>query len=285
MSDELNFLPSLTGSFAKPAAENPTVEMVEAAYRHHGLHWRYINTEVGPENLGAAVAGARAMKWAGFNCSLPNKVEVIQHIDGLGNSASVIGAVNCVVRRGDQLIGENTDGKGFLKSLEEIVDPAGKRIVMFGAGGAARAIGVEVALAGATHITIVNRSEERGNELVALLNDKTSAEAVFEKWDGDYSVGNGVDVVINATSIGLYPDVDARLALNLESLTADMVVADVIPNPPRTNLIKDAEVRGCKVLDGLGMLVNQGITGIEYWTGVTVDGGVMRARLEELFGA
>ena len=134
MSEELNFLPSLTGSFAKPAAENPTVEMVEAAYRHHGLHWRYINTEVGPESLGAAVAGARAMNWAGFNCSLPNKVEVIQHIDGLGESAEVIGAVNCVVRRGDKLIGENTDGKGFLKSLEEIVDPSGKRVVMFGAG-------------------------------------------------------------------------------------------------------------------------------------------------------
>jgi shikimate dehydrogenase len=249
MSEELNFLPSLTGSFAKPAAENPTVEMVEAAYRHHGLHWRYINTEVGPENLGAAVAGAR------------------------------------VVRRGDKLIGENTDGKGFLKSLEKVVDPAGKRVVMFGAGGAARAIGVEVALAGATHIKIVNRSKDRGLELVALLNDKTPAEVIFEKWDGDYSVANGVDVVINATSIGLYPDIDAHLPLNLDSLSADMVVADVIPNPPRTNLVKDAEARGCKVLDGLGMLVNQGITGIEYWTGVTVDGGVMRTRLEELFGA
>ena len=92
------------------------------------------------------------------------------------------------------------------------------------------------------------------------------------------------DVVINATSIGLYPNVDVRLALNLDSLTLDMVVADVIPNPPRTKLIKDAEARGCRVLDGLGMLVNQGITGIEYWTGVKVDGGVMRARLEELFG-
>ena len=197
MSDQIEFFTEFDRLVCEAGCENPTVEMVEAAYRHHGLHWRYINTEVGPANLSAAVAGARAMNWAGFNCSLPNKVEVIQHIDGLGNSASVIGAVNCVVRRGDQLIGENTDGKGFLKSLEEIVDPAGKRIVMFGAGGAARAIGVEVALAGATHITIVNRSEERGNELVALLNDKTSAEAVFEKWDGDYSVGNGVDVVIN----------------------------------------------------------------------------------------
>ena len=225
------------------------------------------------------------MNWAGFNCSLPNKVEVIQHIDGLGESASVIGAVNCVVRRGDQLIGENTDGKGFLKSLEEIVDPSGKRIVMFGAGGAARAIGVEVALAGTKHITIVNRSEKRGRKLVELLNKQTSAEATFEKWDGDYSLEEGVDVVINATSIGLYPNIDARLALNVDSLTTNIVVADVIPNPPKTNLIKDAEARNCKVLDGLGMLVNQGITGIEYWTGITVDGGVMRARLEELFGA
>ena len=115
MSDELNFLPSLTGSFAKPAAENPTVEMVEAAYRHHGLHWRYINTEVGPENLGAAVAGARAMSWAGFNCSLPNKVEVIQHIDGLGESASLIGAVNCVVRRGDAPCGGALRGACVLR--------------------------------------------------------------------------------------------------------------------------------------------------------------------------
>ena len=91
--------------------------------------------------------------------------------------------------------------------------------------------------------------------------------------------------MINATSIGLYPNIDATLALNVDSLTTNIVVADVIPNPPKTNLIKDAEARNCKVLDGLGMLVNQGITGIEYWTGITVDGGVMRARLEELFGA
>ena len=139
MSEELNFLPSLTGSFAKPAAENPTVEMVEAAYRHHELHYRYLNTEVPPEKLGEAVAGARAMNWAGFNCSIPHKVAVIEHLDGLGESASVIGAVNCAVRRDGTSLGENTDGKGFLKSLQEVVDPAGKKLVMFGAGGAARA--------------------------------------------------------------------------------------------------------------------------------------------------
>lgn len=283
MSEELNFLHNITGSFAQPAAENPTVEMVEAAYRHHGLHYRYLNTEVPPEKLADAVAGARAMNWAGFNCSIPHKVAVIEYLDGLGESATVIGAVNCVVRRDGQYIGENTDGKGFLKSLQEVVDPAGKKIVMFGAGGAARAIGVECALAGATHITVVNRSEDRGNELVSLLNDKTPVETVLEKWDGDYAVSEGIDVVINATSIGL-ADAVARLALDVDSLTGNMVVADVIPNPPRTQLVRDAKARGCTVIDGLGMLVNQGITGIEYWTGEVVDGSVMRARLEELFG-
>ena len=235
-----------------------------------------------PEKLADAVAGARAMSWAGFNCSIPHKVAVIEHLDGLGESASVIGAVNCAVRREGQYIGENTDGKGFLKSLQEVVDPAGKNLVMFGAGGAARAIGVECALAGAAHITVVNRSADRGNELVTLLNDKTPVTAVLESWDGDYTVPTGTDVVINATSIGL-ADAEAGLALDLDSLTAEMVVADVIPNPPRTKLVRDAEAKGCTVIDGLGMLVNQGITGIEYWTGETVDGNVMRARLEELF--
>ena len=158
----MNFLSQLTGCFALPCAENPTVAMVEAAYQHHGLDWRYINCEVGPDKLADAVMGARAMGWVGFNCSLPNKVEVIQYLDGLGESAKIIGAVNCAVRRDDQFIGENTDGKGFLESLRETVDPAAKSLVMFGSGGAARAIGVETALAGLTKITVVNRSADRG---------------------------------------------------------------------------------------------------------------------------
>ncbi|MEC8989402.1 MAG: shikimate dehydrogenase, partial [Verrucomicrobiota bacterium] len=230
MPEEHNFLHHITGSFAQPAVENPTVEMVEAAYRHHRLHYRYLNTEVPPEKLGQAVAGARAMNWAGFNCSIPHKVAVIEHLDGLGESANVIGAVNCAVRRDGKYIGENTDGKGFLKSLQEVVDPAGKKLVMFGAGGAARAIGVECALAGAAHFTVVNRSADRGNELVTLLNDKTPVEAVLEPWEGDYSVPTGTDVVINATSIGR-ADAEARRALAFDSLTAAMGVADVIPKP------------------------------------------------------
>ncbi len=280
----MNFLSALTGCFAHPAAENPTVAMIEAAYRHHGLDWRYINCEVVPERLADAVRGARAMGWTGFNCSLPHKVAVIAHLDGLGESAAIMGAVNCVVRRDEKMIGENTDGKGFVQSLRDSVDPAGKSLVLFGAGGAARAIGVETALAGVCSITVVNRSAERGRELAALLNEKTEADTEFTSWTGDYHVPEGTDIVVNATSIGLFPAVDARLALDLDSLRPGMVVADVIPNPPRTRLIKDATARGCMVIDGLGMLVNQGVIGIKYWTGVGVDPTVMRAKLVAIFG-
>lgn len=279
----MNFLSQLTGSFAQPCAENPTVAMVEAAYRHHELDWRYINCEIAPNDLGDAVRGARAMGWAGFNCSIPHKVAVIEFLDGLGESAKVIGAVNCVVRRDGQLIGENTDGKGFVQSLQESIDPTGKTIVMFGAGGAARAVSVESALAGAKKITVVNRSEDRGNAVISLLNDKTPTGAEFVRWDGDYQIPAETDIVINATSIGLFPDVDARLALDLNTLTPDMVVADIIPNPPETPLIRDARQIGCTVIDGLGMLVNQGVIGIKYWSGIDVDPTVMRARLEEIF--
>jgi shikimate dehydrogenase len=224
------------------------------------------------------------MGFAGFNCTIPHKVAVIKHLDGLGESASLMGAVNCVVRRGNKLIGENTDGKGFVASLRELVDPQGKNVVMFGAGGAARAIGVEVALAGATKITVVNRGEGRGRELVELLNAKVPAEADLVVWNGQYRIPEGADVVINATSIGLFPDVDARLNIDVDTLGPQMVVADVIPNPPETNLVRDARQRGCKVIDGLGMLVNQGVIGIKYWTGVDPDPAVMRAALEDVFG-
>jgi shikimate dehydrogenase len=278
-----NFLSLLTGSFATPAAENPTVAMIEAAYRHHGVDARYLNCEVAPEALGDAVRGARAMGWAGFNCSIPHKVAVIEHLDRLGASAAVIGAVNCVVRRDGALVGENTDGQGFLASLRTIVDPAGRSVVIFGAGGAARAIAVETALAGAAGITVVNRDSRRGAELAALVRDRTPAKAQQVVWDGPYGVPEATDIVVNATPVGLFPDVDARLDIDADSLRPHMTVADVIPNPPSTPLLRDAAARGCTVLDGLGMLVNQGVISIRHWTGIDADPAVMRRVVEEIF--
>ena len=278
----MNFLLPLTGSFAQPAAENPTVAMIEAAYRHHGLDWRYINVEVAPDDLADAVRGARAMGWRGFNCSIPHKVAVIDHLDGLGKSAEIIGAVNTIVRDGNRLIGENTDGRGFVAALKSVVDPAGKSVVLFGAGGAARAVAVEMALAGAARITVVNRSADRGRAVVDLLNDRTDTQASYASWDDTFVVPSGTDIVVHATSVGLYPDVDAMPDIDTDSLTPEMVVADGIHNPPLTRLLQAAKDRGCKTVDGLGMLVQQGVIGVKYWTGVDVDPQVMRQALLDL---
>jgi shikimate dehydrogenase len=279
-----SFLSVLTGSFSTPAAGNPTVAMVEAAYRHHGLDARYINCDVAPGGLADAVRGARAMGWAGFNCSTPHKVAVLQHLDRVAASAELIGAVNCVVRREDELIGENTDGQGFLASLRTVIDPAGEALVLFGAGGAARAIAVEMALAGVSSITVVNRDRNRGAELVRLIEDRTDAFAELVPWTQSYRVPPHASIVVNATSVGLFPDVESRLDLETTSLLPEMVVADVIPNPPRTAFLRAAQSRGCRTLDGTGMLVNQAIIGIEHWIGVGAEAAVMRQVLDELFG-
>ncbi|MBM4075673.1 MAG: shikimate dehydrogenase, partial [Planctomycetes bacterium] len=199
-----NFCPELVGSMSQGAAGNPTAVMVEAAFSHHGLNWRYINMEVAPESLADAVRGAWAMGYRGFNCSMPHKVKVIEYLDGLGKSAEIMGAVNCVVRRGDQWIGENTDGKGFLRSLTTVTDPKGKSILMFGAGGAARAIAVELGLAGVKQITVVNRSEARGSALAGLLTSKIGVQSEWLPWLDNFKIPSDRDIVVNATSIGLY---------------------------------------------------------------------------------
>jgi shikimate dehydrogenase len=289
MAKVLNFKQELVGCFGQPVAENPTQAMVEAAFRHHGLGWRYLTIEVAPEDLAAAVAGARAMGFQGFNCTIPHKLAVIPHLDGLGDSAALMGAVNCVVRRDGRMIGENTDGKGFVAGVQRLRDPAGATMVLLGAGGAARAIAVEMAMVGVRRITVVNRDFVRGRGLVDLLEGKVREatggrlEAALAPWRGDYAVPEGTDILVNATSIGLYPDVAARIPLDLATLRPGMIVVDVIPNPPRTRLVRDAEAAGCRVIDGLAMLVGQGRIGIRYWTGIDPDATVMRKALEDVF--
>jgi len=134
-----SFLSGLTGSFSQSAAENPTVAIMEAGYAARNLDVRYINCEVAPEKLSDAVSGAIAMGWLGFNCSLPHKEAILQYLDELAPSAKLIGAVNTVVITEGRLVGENTDGQGFVEALKKIGDPRGARTVIFGAGGAARA--------------------------------------------------------------------------------------------------------------------------------------------------
>lgn len=273
-------LQEICACLGQPVAGNPTQYMMERAFASHQLDWRYLTLEVPPERLGDAIRGMRALGFRGGNITKPHKCEVIQFLDATSEAASLMGAVNCINRDGDRLIGENTDGKGFVQSLRAVTDPAGKRVVILGAGGAARAIAVEIALAGAAEFTIVNRTPQRGQELADLLTGKLQATATLTPWEGDYEVPEGIDVLINATSIGLF-EPDARVPLSEDSLKPPLVVADVVFNPPETRLLRDARERGCTLLDGLGMLVNQAVIGFKIWTGIDPDPAVMREALEE----
>jgi shikimate dehydrogenase len=213
-------------------------------------------------------------------------VAVLQYLDRLSPEAELIGAVNTVVREGDQLVGHNTDGKGFLRAVREDagVDPESQQVVFLGAGGAARAMAVELALAGAAHITIVNRTPGRGLELAKLLSEKTPAEARFVPWDGAYAVPPQADILVNATSIGLFPNVEDTPHLAMDSIRPDLLVCDVIPNPPQTAFLRAVAAKGARTLDGLGMLVYQGAIGFQMWTGVEAPVPIMRSALEEVFG-
>lgn len=286
MPQQTNYKAELVGAFGDPIAENPTGVMQEAAFQALGLNWRYLLLEVHREDLEDAIKGLRAFNMQGINLTIPHKVEVLKYLDEVSEDARLMGAVNTVRREGDKLIGENTDGKGFLRSLRQDarVDPAGKRIVVLGAGGAARAVTVELALAGAAHITVVNRSAERGQTLVELLNEKTPASADFVPWERTYALPSNTDVLVNATSIGLFPNVDEKPDIAYDTITDAMIVCDVIPNPPYTPLLKEAEARGVRTLDGLGMLVYQGAIAFKMWTGRDAPLAVMRQALAQAFG-
>jgi shikimate dehydrogenase len=277
----------LVGVFGHPVAENPTGVMQEAAFQDRGLNWRYLTIEVHSEDLANAMVGLRALNMRGINLTIPHKVAVIQYLDRLSPEAELIGAVNTVVREGDRLIGYNTDGKGFLRSVCEDagVDPKGKRIVFLGAGGAARAMTVELAMAGAGHITIVNRTPDRGRELTKLLREKTPAKAQFVHWQGEYVVPPGTDILVNATPVGLFPNVDEMPRVAMASIGPDLLVCDVIPNPPQTAFLSAAAAQGARTLDGLGMLVYQGAVAFRLWTGVEPSISVMRRALGGVFSA
>jgi shikimate dehydrogenase len=281
-----NYKAELVGVLGYPVAENPTGVMQEAAFAAAGLNWRYLTIEVKPEALPDAMRGVRAFGMRGINLTIPHKVAVLPLLDEISPDAAMIGAVNTVRREGDRLIGENTDGKGFSRGVREEakVDPKGKRIVILGAGGAARAIAVELALAGAAEMIVYNRSVERGQTMVRDLVSATGANAHFEPWAGTYHVTPDVDILVNATSIGLFPDVDAMPDVSLAAARPDLLVCDVVPNPPETRLIQSARTQGLKVLTGLAMLVYQGAIGFEMWTGHTAPEAVMKAALAQAFG-
>jgi len=256
---------------------------MEAAFRALNLNYRYNTTLVYPADLETAIKALKAFNMKGANITIPHKVEVIKYLDHLTETAELMGAVNTIFIKDGETYGENTDGKGFITSVHENgVEVKGRRIVVFGAGGAARAMTIELARAGVSHIAIVNRGRERGEALVDLLNNKTSAKAEFILWDKTYPIPKETNIVINATSIGMYPD-PARPDMDYSTLLDSMIVCDAVHNPPQTPFLIEAANRGCKTLDGFSMIVNQATISFKIWTGLDAPIDVMKNALTREF--
>jgi shikimate dehydrogenase len=279
-----SFLPEICALFGQPVAGNPMQFMMEPAFAQHGLDWRYLSFEVAPEALADAVRGLRALGFRGANVTAPHQVAVVQHLNRLSETATLMGAVNCITREGQELVGENTDGKGFLQSLYSVTDPLGKHIVLLGAGGAARAIGVELALAGVRKITIVNRTAERGQALADLLTKNPNVQVEFIPWEGKFDLPADAQVVIQATSIGMN-DPEAEVPVSFRHVTPGLVAADVVFTPPETAFLSAAKRHNCTILDGLGMLVYQAAIAFQLWTGIAPDTTAMRDAAEEFLSS
>lgn len=272
-----------TGVFGDPVDDNPTVVMEQAAFDAAGIPMEYLTIQVKKGQLEAAIQGMRAMNFTGINITMPHKGEVLKYLDEISESARMMGAVNTVYWKNGKLVGENTDGKGFLKSLQdEKISIEGKKAVILGAGGAARAIAVELAGAGIRTIVIINRNEKHGQALVDIINERTSAEGAFIPWKGEVHIPEDTDIFVNATPIGFVDDKKPEIAY--DDLKEGMIVCDVIPNKAWTGFLLEARDRELKTFNGLQMLINQGAIAYELWTGETAPVSVMREAMEKEYG-
>jgi shikimate dehydrogenase len=256
---------------------NPLGHSVSPAMHNHvfnklAMDYCYLPIEVTPENLGDVFTGLKKINTGGFNVTIPHKITIMEYLDEIDPLAEKIGAVNTIRLENGKTKGYNTDGEGFVQSLEKKgnLKVKGKNIFILGCGGAVRAIAMTLAFRGASTLHICNRTQSKAEQLVMEINEKITscAETVEQKEEKIGACLDTCDILINGTQLGMHPNVDTSpLAGSL--LSPHLVVADIVYNPLKTKLLQDAEKRGCTTVDGLGMLIYQGAAAFTLWTGKT----------------
>jgi len=262
----------VVGVIGDPIAHSLSPLLHNAAFTVLGLDWVSVGFTVHHGQGAVALAGMRALGIAGLSVTMPHKEAALAAVDEASDVARRLGAVNCVTLRDGRLLGDSTDGQGFIDALRRGggEDPAGRRCVVLGAGAAGRAVILALATAGAADVVVVNRDMERAVTAAALAGGSGrvgSAEDV-----------NDADLVVHATPLGMAGVADAALALDPGRLHPGQVVVDLVYHPLRTALLRAAEERGAIALSGLGMLVHQAALALEHWTG-------QRAPLEAMWAA
>ncbi len=273
------------GLFGYPVAHSFSPEMHNRAFDELGLNWAYLPFEVKPEHLSQAVEAVRALNLVGVNVTVPHKERVIEFLDEITQAAKTIGAVNVIVNDGGKLIGHNTDGIGFIKSLEEAkFNVSGKKAVVLGAGGAAKAVCVQLAYEGIAELTIVNRNIEKASKLASLISN-LKVDVITLRWEQKKHIRDemhNADLVVQATSIGMHTD-NAFPPIPDDCFREGQIVCDLVYNPVNTKFLQAAKNAKATVVNGLGMLLYQGAAAFEMWTNKRAPVDVMRKVLVEKF--
>ncbi len=272
------------GIFGWPVSHTLSPAMHNLSLRELGLDYVYLPLAVSPDNLAKGVEGIRALGFRGINVTIPHKEKIIPYIDRLDRLAELTGAVNTIVCEGDILVGYNTDGAGFVESLKETagISPRGKRVILFGAGGAARGIAVALLSEGIGELMVVNRNIARGDALVSTLRTNFGVGlniASIPPAELAANIINSADILINATSVGM-KNSDSEL-FDYDIISEKHIVCDIVYRPLNTLLLKKAAQRGAKTVSGLGMLVRQGALSFRLWTGADMPVDKVMRFLEE----
>jgi shikimate dehydrogenase len=267
-----------------PVAENPIDQMFDAVYAHYGLRWQFWKCDVTSENkIAAAISGIRALGFAGACITVPYKVVSIPYLDEVDDDVRAIGAVNYMTIKNGRLIGHNNDGKGVVKAIQKVTPIKGKRVAMLGAGGAGRAMAVELAWAGASHLTLITRRESQGVEVAQTVTRASGVPAEWVQWSGEVLVPEGTHIVMNATHLGAAPEQEP-VPVNWETVSKDITVVDVITNPRLTPFLKAARDKGCPIVDGVEMLVQLAMQIFEEWTGIKPDEAIFQRAVAKALG-
>ena len=251
--------------------------MHNAAYAALGLNWRYLAFEVDPKNLRAAIEGARSMNFAGLNLTVPHKLLAVDMVDELDASAKIWGAVNTIKFENGRAIGFNTDADAIVTSLREDlkVELRGAKVLLLGAGGAGRTAALKIATENVAELFLVNRTANKAEAIAGEIKKQFPVVKVTVGYPEAE-----VDLLLNATSLGLKPEDGSPLDEKQFSLKQTRAVYDMIYKPAETPLLKSAKAAGCKTANGIGMLVHQGAKAFEIWTGQPAPVAVMRRAVE-----
>jgi len=267
----------LTGIIGHPVSHSLSPVMHNAAFEDLGLDYRYLAFEVLPNNLEKTVEGFRAIGVAGFNVTVPYKLDVMQYLDQVSPEAQIIGAVNTVVNNAGILVGYNTDAKGFLLALKKEADINKKNILIIGAGGAARAVVFSFASESVREIVVCNRTKEKADDLVADVKQAGINLPIFSKVLDKKNISQA-DIIINTTSLGLKTGEESIVPKDW--LMPEKICMDLIYNPEVTPFLACAKQQGCKTINGLGMLIEQGRLAFKLWTGKEPSYEVMKKAIK-----